>query len=336
MAQFSISNTRIAGISAALPKRAVSNRDLKGLSAQEIELLITTTGIENRRLADETTCASDLCLAAAEKLLSELNWNKEEIDVLIFVTQTPDFQVPGNSMLLQQKLELPTSCLAFDINQGCAGYVYGLSVISGLMSSSGMKKGLLLVGDTITKIIDKEDNSTTPIFSDAGSATAIEFSNDAKPMHFNLQTDGAKHDAITVEKGGARNPSKEDAYMTMHGHDIFAFGLKEVAPNIHALLEFCHTNKDRIDYFVFHQANRLLNESIRKKVGVDPEKVPTTIAKFGNTSCATIPVTIVSEIAERIKTKESQLVLSGFGVGLSWGSAMVNLDEIVCPELIEM
>jgi len=336
MALFSISNTRIAGISAALPKQTVSNRDLKGLSAQEIDLLITTTGIENRRLADDSTCASDLCLAAGEMLLNELNWNKAEIDVLIFVTQTPDFQVPGNSMLLQQKLGLSTSCIAFDINQGCAGYVYGLSVISSMMSSSGMKKGLLLVGDTITKIIDKEDNSTTPIFSDAGSATAIEFSNEVNPMHFNLQTDGTKHDAITVAKGGARTPSKEDAYMTMHGHDIFAFGLKEVAPNIHALLDFCKTDKDRIDYFVFHQANLLLNESIRKKVGVDPEKVPTTLAKFGNTSCATIPITMVSELAKHIKTEETQLVLSGFGVGLSWGSAIVNLDGIVCPELIEM
>lgn len=336
MALFSISDIRIVGVSAALPKQVVSNRDLKGISEQDLELLIDTTGIENRRIAEKETCASDLCFAAAEKLLNELHWKRDEIDVLIFVTQTPDFQVPGNSMLLQEKLGLPTTCLALDVNQGCAGYVYGLSVLSAMMSSSGLKKGLLLVGDTITKIIDGSDNSTAPIFSDAGTATALEFDKNAKALYYNLQTNGAKHDAIIVKDGGARNQSAGRGSLAMRGHDIFAFGLKEVASNIHALLEYSKIDPHGIDYFVLHQANMLLNESIRKKLGVDKEKVPNTLTKYGNTSCATIPVTMVSEINKAMRKNDLNLVMSGFGVGLSWGSVIVNLNGIICPELIEL
>lgn len=336
MALFSISNTRITGVAAAVPKREVSNKFLTGMSAEEIELLIDTTGIEKRRVASDELCASDLCRIAAEKLLEELQWERSEIEALIFVTQTPDYQVPGNSMLLQEQLSLPTTCLALDINQGCAGYVYGLSVLTGLMSASGLKKGLLLVGDTITRLLDKDDKGTVPIFSDAGTATAIEFDADAPNMSFNLQTDGRKHNAIIVEEGGARKPAVKGGSMKMRGHDIFTFGLKEVAPNIAALLQFSGMKTDEIDFFVLHQANKLLNEAIRKKIGVDLDKMPGTLHKFGNTSCATIPLTLVSELKDILKTQQRHLILSGFGVGLSWGSVSLEMKHIVCPELIEI
>jgi len=327
MAVFSISNTKIVGVSAAIPKNEVSNVDLNGLSEQEIQLLIKTTGIEKRRIADKETRASDLCLSAAEKLLEKLNWQKEEVEILIFVTQTPDYQIPGTSMILQQKLGLPNTCMALDINQGCAGYVYGLATMTSMMSASKLKKGLLLVGDTITQLLQEEDNSTVPIFSDAGSATAVEFDSNAEDMHFNLQTDGSKYDAIIKKKGGP---------MKMQGHDIFTFGLKEVSPNLKALMEHSQRKKEEIDHFVFHQANKLLNESIRKKMGIPSEKVPMTLQKYGNTSCATIPLTIVSELQQEVQQKNVSLVLSGFGVGLSWGSVYVKISDIQCPKLIEI
>lgn len=327
MAVFSISNIRIAGVSAVVPKNEVSNLDLKNMSDQDIQLLIQTTGIEKRRVADSHIKTSDLCLLAAEKLMAELKWKKEEIEILVFVTQTPDYQIPGTSMILQNKMGIPTSCMSFDINQGCAGYVYGLSVISSIMSASKLKKGLLLVGDTITQLLNQVDNSTVPIFSDAGSATAIEFESNTDKMHFNLQTDGSKYDSIMMEK---------NSHMKMHGHDIFNFGLKEVSPNISALLTHCQQSADEIDYVVFHQANKLLNEAIRKKINFPKEKVPMTLSKYGNTSCATIPITIVSELQKEVQQKKLNLLLSGFGVGLSWGSAFISISYIKCPELIEL
>ncbi|MDX2362353.1 MAG: ketoacyl-ACP synthase III [Crocinitomicaceae bacterium] len=327
MAVFSISNTKIVGVSAAIPKKEASNLDLMGMSEQEIQLLIKTTGIDKRRIANEETSASDLCLKAAEKLLDDLKWQKEEIEILIFVSQTPDYQIPGTSMILQQKLGLPNTCMALDINQGCAGYVVGLATMTSMMSASQLKKGLLLVGDTITQLLQEGDNSTVPIFSDAGSATAIEFDANAEDMHFNLQTDGSKYDAIIMEKGG---------HMKMRGHDIFTFGLKEVSPNLERLFEHSQRSKEEVDHFVFHQANKLLNESIRKKMDIPSEKVPMTLHKYGNTSCATIPLTIVSELQQEVQQKNVNLVLSGFGVGLSWGSAFVNISDIQCPKLIEI
>jgi 3-oxoacyl-[acyl-carrier-protein] synthase III len=327
MAIFSVSNTKIVGISAAIPKNEVSNTELNGLDEKEIELLIQTTGIKHRRIAEQGVSASDLCLKAAEKLLDDLNWKKEEIELLLFVSQTPDYQIPGSSMLLQDKLGLSSSCMVLDLHQGCAGYVYGLSTITSIMSASKIKKGLLLVGDTITRLLRADDMSTVPIFSDAGSATALEFDPDAPDMLFNLQSNGSKNDVIKMEKG---------EHMKMRGHEIFTFGLKEVAANLEKLLEHGHLNKEEIDHFVFHQANKLLNESIRKKMNLPPEKCPMTLQKYGNTSCATIPLTIVSEIQQAIQQKNTKLILSGFGVGLSWGSAYVNFSDIQCPDLIEL
>ncbi|MFT5860216.1 MAG: 3-oxoacyl-[acyl-carrier-protein] synthase-3 [Flavobacteriaceae bacterium] len=327
MAIFSISKVKISGIVASIPKNEVSNFDIAGMSEEEIELLVKTVGINKRRVADSNMNASDLCFASAKKLLSELNWKKEEIDVLIFVTQTPDQTIPGTSMLLQQRLGLSASCMTLDINQGCAGYVYGLANMASILSASGLKNGLLLVGDTITKLLEEGDNSTVPIFSDAGSATALVFDSEAPEMHFNLMTDGSKYHAIFAEKGGR---------LKMKGHEIFTFGLKEVIPNIEELLLHCKYTKEEIDYFVFHQANLLLNESIRKKLKLPTEKVPMTLDKYGNTSCATIPLTIVSELVNTLTKKNMNVVLSGFGVGLSWGSAFVNISDIQCLELIEL
>ncbi|MFT5780251.1 MAG: 3-oxoacyl-[acyl-carrier-protein] synthase-3 [Crocinitomicaceae bacterium] len=341
MAVFTVSNTKIAGISGAIPKNTVSNRDLNGLSGEEIDLLIKTTGIEDRRVASKSLCASDLCITAAEKLINSLNWNKADIEVLIFVTQTPDYILPGTSMVIQDRLGLSTSCMTLDINQGCAGYVYGLSTIASILSASKLKKGLLLVGDTITKLLKEDDNSTVPIFADAGTATALEYDSSAEEMHFNLQTDGSNYDAIIIRDGGARNPidgnpEMSEVHMKMKGHDIFTFGLREVIPNLEVLLNHAKKQKEEVDYFLFHQANLLLNESIRRKFGIPKEKTPITLNKFGNTSCATIPITLISEIRDKISGKNLQLVLSGFGVGLSWGSAFINISDIECSELIEV
>lgn len=327
MAFIRTQNVKIAGVSGAIPKNQELNRDLPNLSQESIDLLIQTTGINSRRIAPKSLSTSNMCFLSAQKLIEELNWDRSDIEILILVTQTPDQPIPGSSMLLQERLGLPKSCMAMDLNQGCAGYVYGLSTIMSLMSASKLKKGLLLVGDTITHLLDATDQSTVPIFSDAGTATALEFDVNAHDALFNLQTDGKGFEAIQQKKGEC---------MRMNGHDVFHFGLKEVVPNIKATLEESKMEIDQIDHFVFHQANKLLNESIRKKLNIDSEKVPYTLNEFGNTSCATIPITLVKSLGKELQSNSKTCLLSGFGVGLSWGSGIVNFTNCIFPDLIEI
>lgn len=334
MAIFSINNIKLGAISAIVPQTIHKNMDIDSLTEEEKKVLISTTGIETRRIAESNVTAADLCIAASKKVLDDLSIDRKEIDVLIFVSQTPDYTIPGSSMFIQQQLGLPMDCISIDINQGCAGYVYGLSVISSMMSSGHLRKGLLLVGDTITKTISNNDRSLVPIFSDAGSCTLLEFSNHAGPMHFNLQTDGTGYDKIIVKGSGARIPiDHSNGYLYMNGQDIFNFGLKEVGPNIEALLLAKHIDKDKIDYFVMHQANMLLNETIRKKSKIPQEKTLYSLKDYGNTSCATIPVTISAHSAHI--NKNTNLLLTGFGVGLSWGSVFLQTNDLRCLQIDE-
>lgn len=337
MAYFSIPNIQLKGIAASVPKNVISNNDLQGFEKEDLQKLITTIGIENRRVSLNSQTASDLCVAAAEKLIKDLKWNKAEIEVLFFVSQTPDYQLPGTSTHLQERLGLPKSCVTFDINQGCAGYVYGLSLISGFMSSSKLKKGLLLVGDTITKLISENDKSLLPIFSDCGTASAIVYNDESSnPIHFNISTEGKDYEAIIVTQGGSRNPQSHSKQLTMKGLDVFNFSIQKVVPNVEGLLHESQTAIETIDAFVFHQANQLILESISKKLNIPKVKVPSSLKNFGNTSSATIPLTIVTNLNNQNKIKDSKIVLSGFGVGLSLASAIIDFKNVICSDLIEI
>ncbi len=352
MALFSVNNIRIAGISACVPKQNMSNAiPDEYLLMEDLQKIMTTTGIENRRTVDTNTCTSDLCFAAAEKLIDNLEWDKGEIELLIFVSQTPDYILPMTSSILQDRLGLPKSCIAFDTTLGCSGYTYGLSIASSMLAATKGKKGLLLVGDTISKITSSKDRSTNPLFGDAGTATAICFDETAKPISFHLSTDGSGSNAIVVTDGGQRNPASSASFeekelengiirnacqLYLNGMDVFNFGISQAPKSVNELLSFTDKASEDIDFFVFHQANKLMNETIRKKLKLAPEKVPYSLKFFGNTSSATIPLTIVSQLRESVNTQSKSLILCGFGVGLSWGSVLLNLDNIVCPELIEI
>lgn len=350
MAFFSINHIALRGISASVPKTIAANKHLSGYHAGELDKLITMVGIEHRRVANDAQCASDLCLLAAEKLISDLKWLKNDIEVLFFVSQTPDHSLPGSAAHLCERLGLPSSCAAIDINQGCAGYVYGLSLISSLMSAGKLKRGLLLVGDTITRLISPNDRSLVPIFSDASTATALEYDEAAKPMVFNTSTYGKDYGAIIVPEGGARHPfnanslneqsyeagiQRKGYHMLMQGLNVFAFSIGKVAPNVSDLFERSKINTSDVDFFVFHQANKLILESIAAKLRIDSSKVPSSLKNFGNTSGATIPLTIVTELSKANKLPDSTMLLSGFGVGLSIASAIVNFNGVICPDLIE-
>jgi 3-oxoacyl-[acyl-carrier-protein] synthase III len=350
MAVFSIPNIKMAGISAAVPRTEVSNLDYKWVSMKDREMLVKTVGVEKRRVAEQGTATSDLCFAAAEKLIAELGWEKQDIQLLVFISQSRDFIIPSTSGILQDRLGLPHSCVAYDIGLGCSGWVYGVSSMASMMFASKIKKGLLLVGDISTLTASYRDKSTYPLFGDAATATAFEYDENAAPINFNLESDGSGYDAIIIPDGGMRNFISKKSFdykkygsgiyrnrlqIALNGIEVFNFALREVVPNVKRLLLDTSKTTADYDYFVFHQANLLMNETIRKMLKLDKEKVPYTIRKYGNTSSASIPLTIVSELREQISNGKVKLATCGFGVGLSWGTVTMEVENVVCPPVID-
>lgn len=351
MPVFSIPGLRIAGISACVPSQVNYTRDYLKISESERNMFIKTVGVECRRVAPRGVTTLDLCVTAANKLITELNWKKEDIQLEIFVTQSKDYYLPANATIAQDKLSLPKSCMAFDIGLGCSGYVYGLSVAASLLQTTGIKKALLLAGDISTVNCSYDDKSTYPLFGDAGTATAIEISEKGDSWDFNLYTDGSGYQSIIIPDGGMRNLISQDSsfsnknfeggisraplHLALNGIDIFNFSINEVPAGIRELLKYQNKQIEQFDYFIMHQANRLMVETIRKKLTIPSEKVPYSIDKFGNTSSASIPLTIVSAIGKEIQEKELSLLLSGYGVGLSWGNLSLKTKSLLCTGVIE-
>lgn len=348
MAVFEISDVRIAGLSACVPEKKLSNHDYRWIKQKERDQVIKTIGVETRHVVEPGQTTSDLCFQAAEQLLEELKWERNEISLLIFVSQSRDYIIPSTSTILQDRLKLPKTCMAIDINLGCSGYVYGLSVISSMMKAANLNKGLLLVGDLSNVTSAYRDKSTYPLFGDAGTATALELKSGHAPMQFNLQTDGSGYDAIIIQDGGVRNLVSKKSFttkkygegiyrnrlqITLNGIEVFNFSLREVVPNIKTTLKHFNCELPEFDYLIFHQANRLINETLRKMLKVEPERVPYSLRDFGNTSCASIPLTMVSQIRETLKEKPQKLLLSAFGIGLSWGTVLIETEGLVVPPL---
>lgn len=344
MALSTLHHVRFAGMASCMPHRVLDNvRDCPPSQRSERERLVRNIGIQTRRICPEWQCFSDLALVATEKLLEELQWQREDIDALIVVTQSPDYLIPATAIILQDRLGLPHSTIAFDVNLGCSGYPFGLHLLGSMIAAGGVKKGLLLVGDRCANVKD-------PLFSDAGTATALEFDANASPMHFDLNSDGSGHKAIMLPAGGHREPfgvqhliPKRDEHGVLHwpadlildGPAVLSFSTQRVPPAVQRVLEYAKVEKDAVDYFIFHQANRMINETIRKKLGLPPEKVPSTLHDLGNTSGASLPVTITARLHEALATGRHKLLLSGFGIGLSWGSAVVDMENARFPAMLE-
>jgi len=355
MAFLSIENVIIKGVSACVPSCIQENIKLPVfLSQEDAHKFISSTGIENRRVSDEKTTTSDLCFHAAEKLIADLNWQKEDIDCLIFVTQTPDYILPATSCILQNRLGLSEECFSLDISLGCSGWVYGMSIISNLLSTGAFKKGLLLVGDTLSKINSKDDKSSYPLFADAGTATALEHQKNMtkiKKIYFHLATDGSGFETIIIPDGANRNRVSPESFINkeygegivrnnlniaLNGMDVFSFGISKAPQSVNKMIEHFNLDKEAINYFIFHQANLFMNEKIRKKLKLPEEKVPYSLKEFGNTSSATIPLTMVTQLQRKLQNEKLKLIGCGFGVGLSWGSIYFSTDKIICSNLIEI
>ena len=350
MAFLEVKNVEIVGVSACVPKQKEDNSQIYPKWG-DYDSFIASTGIKSHRAAPSNITTCDLCYESAKKLITELQWNKDEIDALIFVSQTPDYVLPPTSCILQEKLELSQNCYTLDVSLGCSGWGYGLSVITSLMQNGTIKKGLLLVGDTISKICSKEDKSTYPLFGDAGSATALIYNQKASLFYFNLHTDGTGYNNIIVNDGGYRNPVSESSLrsklvsegiernslnLELDGMNVFSFGITKVPKCINELVEHFNLDKEKTDLFVFHQANKFMNDKICKKLKLDEEKTPLSLDEFANTSCASIPLTLVTRCQENLKNTSQSLIACGFGVGLSWGGVALKSNKICVPDLIEI
>lgn len=348
MAFLEFKNVRIAGISAGVPKNVVSNlhpADNDGVSSEySPEDFVKTTGVKERHVSG-TLCTSDLSFAAAEKLISDLGWDKSEIEALIFVSQTADYILPCTACILQERLGLSKECYAYDCGLGCSGWVYGLSQVSSLLAAGTIKKALLLCGDAKKRA----DGPLDPLFGHAGTATAVEYSEGARGFQFHFGTDGSGYDAIITPDGGSRNQVSPKSFeleevdgkmihrmqTRMKGMDVFGFGIATAPKSVKKLAEHYGFDYLDADYYVFHQANMKMNNMIAKKLKLEPEKVPSCMYAYGNTSSASIPLTIVTQLKNRASIP-TKYICCGFGVGLSWGTVAFTAADIVISDLVEV
>ncbi|MBR6948305.1 MAG: ketoacyl-ACP synthase III [Muribaculaceae bacterium] len=340
MATINFQGVGIKAMSACVPPGVVDNRDLGYLiPEEEIDKTINNIGIEQRRIADVDVTASDLCYKAARQLMDDNGIDPASIDVLLFMSQTPDYRIPATSCLLQHRLGLPRETMCFDISLGCSGYLYALSTAFAYASMQGINRVLLLDGETFSKIVNRRDKVDWPLYGDAGTATLVE-KGDYGTSTFMLNTDGSGEDVLKVH-AGMRHPITADSCVEreredgnirtelevfMDGMDVFNFAISKVPKSIKLLLQQTNRTIDDVDYLVFHQANRFMMDFFVKKLKISPEHVPYCIGKYGNTSSASVPLTIVSELAGKLDG-EHTVVMSAFGAGLSWGSAMVAMRD---------
>jgi len=344
MAFLKFKNIRIAGFSAGVPKNIIVN-DFVQSKDYNAEDFVATTGVKQRRVSTEFT-TSDLCSAAAEKLLQDLGWDKSEVEALIFVSQTADYILPATACVLQERLGLGKECYALDIALGCSGWVYGLSTVVSLLGGGTIKRALLLAGDAKKRAAESSD----PLFGHSGTVTAVEYKEGEEDFCFHFGTDGSGFDAIITPDGGSRNPFTPESLKLeevegqmvhrlqtrMKGMDVFSFGITTAPRSVRKLAEHYELSLDSYDYFVFHQANKMMNEMIRKKLKLSEEKVPYSLGEFGNTSSASIPMTIVTQLKGKVENRETRFICCGFGVGLSWGTVAFNSKKLVISDLVEL
>lgn len=352
MAFLSIPNVKIVGIAAAVPKEKKIVSELECFADKaEAERTIAQTGIAESRLAPEGMVCSDYCYEATEQLITKLGWEKDSIDALIYLSVSRDYIEPNTATVIQGRLDLPKSCYTIDVPMACSGYCIGLSVIGSLLSLGCMKRALMLVGDTPSKIMSPLDKTLWPIHGDAGTATALEYNPEAKPMYFNVMSDGKQKDAIIAYASGVRNPVTEEdlkmvkedegiirnnTHVKMDGMGVFSFTMSQVPKCIKAMMENFGIEADRTDFLLLHQANKYIDEKIRKKLKFTEEQTPYCLEEFGNTSSGTIPMTMVTRIADQLKNGHHSMVMSGFGAGLSLAAAYVETDSIQVLPLIEI
>ena len=330
--------TYIKALAYTLPENEITNEQLvKEFPEWSVDKIADKVGINTRFVASENETSSDLAVKAAEKLfLENPNINKEDIDFVLFCTQSPDYFLPTSACIIQNKLGLPTTCGALDFNLGCSGYIYGLSLAKGLVLGGIANNVLLLTGETYSKYLHPKDKGNRTIFGDAGSATLISTEGFAEIENFSLGTDGKGAENLIVKTGGLRckspmndltfdekaNPTSSD-YLYMNGSEIFNFTIEAVPELVKNTLLKNKLTNDEIEGFVFHQANKFMLNFLRKKLKINEEKFHYYMSEVGNTVSSTVPIVLY----EKLKNGElhGNILLGGFGVGYSWGGCVINI-----------
>lgn len=339
MATGIINNVEIKGIACAVPENIKRSEEYNAVFGEEsVQKFVNMTGVKTRRVAIDEQCASDLCYVATKQLLEKLDWEPSSIDALILITQTPDYAVPATACVLQHRLGLSEDCIAFDVNLGCSGYVYGVWLASTMISTQNINRVLLLVGDTSNFGINQNDSATAMIFGDGGTVTAFE-KTEGKSLKYFLKTKGSSFKAIMVPAGHARSRSKTnlegaDYELGMSGSEVFTFTITDVPRTIQSFMSQYNINKDDVDMYVFHQANLFILKHLSKKLGIPMEKIAVSIDRYGNTSGESIPLTLVDALGAEESNEPIKLFMCGFGVGLSWGGIYLEIDRSICLPMI--
>ena len=348
MANIKFKNVKISAITACVPKNVSKNSDLGYLiPEEEIEKTINSIGIKEKRFVDEDTTASDLCFKAAEKLIEDNGIDRNSIDMVLFLSQLPDYKIPATAPILQHRLGLPTTTAALDLSLGCSGWVYALSTAMAYASMPGINRVLLLDGETFSKFVNKMDKVDAPLYGDAGTATLVEKTDDDFESVFNLYSDGSGEDSVKIKAGGGRVKTTEDNLkehtekdgsilsdneVFMNGMEVFNFVMRTVPRSIKDICASQNLELASVGHLILHQANKFMTDFVAKRIKYPLERVPYCLDKYGNTSSPSIPLTISSELAGQELT---DAIVSGFGAGLSWATAYISLKGCKVSPVIE-
>lgn len=348
MAFVKFSGVGMTAISCCVPRGVEKNSDLSYMMKdEELQRLIKTTGIEERRIVDDETCTSDLCYKAAKQLMEDNNIAPESIDMLIFTTLTPDYIDPPTAPLLQERLGLPKTTATMDLMFACTGFIYSLATAYSFVSM-GMNRILILVGETMSKLASKQDRVNRPLYGDAGSACLVE-KGDFGDSFFELTSDGSGEDFVKVPYGGFRHMPTADSLImkeredgnlrrdldiNMDGLETFYHGTSAIPKQIKSIMKELSITNDDVDYFVLHQPNKMMVDFITRKLKITPDKAPSCLPKYGNTSCTSIPMGLVTELNGKMGGKK-RLVFSAIGAGWSFGSAYLTTNDLKITPIIE-
>lgn len=346
-------NKQITGILTVLPAKEVKfEEEIKNYNfpvAKSLKLKLAM-GYNAHRIIEEGVTVSDLCICGLNHLLDKGFLQKEEIDALVLVTQSPDYFMPPTSSVIQGKLRLKQDMFCVDINQGCAGFAIGLFQAFMLLEQDEINKVVLLNADVLSQKVSKRDRNSNPLVGDAASVTIVENAPKANTIYGNLKMDGTTFDALIIPAGGYKMPpSPETAEMhedaagnfrslnnlVMKGDEIFNFVQREVPPMIEQLLEKSGVKKESVDYYMFHQPNKFMLNKLADKLGIPRDKMPSNIVEnFGNASGVSIPTAVTFNLGDKLTKESYMMCFAGFGVGLTWASILMRVGNVLFNKII--
>ena len=339
-------NKKISCVLSVLPENEIAFEDEIGnynFSVNQSLKLKYVMGYDKKRVVLDGVTSSDLCISGVEYLINEGVIKKNEIDAIVFISQSPDYIMPPTSNIIQGKLKLKEDVICLDINQGCAGYIIGLIQSFMLLEQGAINKVVLLNADVLSPKVSKKDRNSNPLIGDGAAVTIVEKSTEETNIFCSLKMNGAGAFALNIPAGGAKLPISEETsllvedangnlrsknHLVMKGDEVFNFVQSEVPGLVNDVLEYSKLDKDEIDFYLFHQPNKFMLNKLADKIGVDRAKMPANIVEnFGNASGATIPINIAFNVSEETKEKSLKVCLSGFGVGLTWGAIIMDINK---------